>query len=139
MFRTAVVILVTLFIGALIGASFQPPAKVEFVEVPHTKIIYRDAEDPPPAPPAPPLSDECKAALRFANGAVKHAEKVYASGDTQLQIISDARIALFDADSLALIQERQQRLHNSTVGALADLEEAIDLYHSTIKLCKEPE
>jgi hypothetical protein len=139
MLKVLIVFAVIFSIGLCTGWAMKPTSeeRVEFIEVPHTTIVTETAE-PEPAPPAE-LGDACLAAIESADRVARQAEHVYDSGTDQLAIISDARIALFDQDTTELqaITTRQNRLHSSTVGNLAALEEALLAMHQALTTCKE--
>jgi hypothetical protein len=128
-------------IGACTGYNIQPQPEdhVEFIQVPHTVIVTETAKpDPQPVQPAE-LSDACLAAIKSADRVARHAESIFDSGTNQLAIISDARIALFDQDTTELqaITNRQNRLHSSTVGHLALMEESLLAMKRALQTCRE--
>ena len=140
MLKFAIFFVVIFCIGAGFGSQLAPTADVEFIEVPKTKIVYKDpTPDPPPPTPIAQLPESCVYALVYAQKAVDNAEHIYHSGEEQIQIIGNARIALYDESfpDLQLVQENQQKLSNSTVGYLADMEEALSTYETALKKCEE--
>ena len=139
MLKIAIFFVVIFSLGFGFGSKIGPTPEenVEFIEVPHTKIIYRDAETPPT--PVAQLPESCVLALSMAQDIAANAEHIYHSGEEQQQIITDTRIAIYDVNlqTLTTQQEAQQKLSGSLVGYLADMEEDLSTYETTFKNCKE--
>ena len=139
MIRAIIFILVVFGIGAAFGQSLGPGADVEFVEVERTKIVE---VTPAPAPtPVAELPKDCQYALKYTHEAATMAEKVFKSGQDQIQIMSDARLALYSGDpnEIIAIQMAQQELHSKTVGYLADMEEALANLELVLPGCEDLE
>ncbi len=134
-----VCVLLAFGVGSCVGNSTDPTPKVEFVKITKTKIV---TAEPEPAPPAQlVMPDSCVAALRYARQAAAASERMYQSGDTQLDLISDARKALADGSNVALdlnaVEDRQRNLQGNAVGALSNLTEYLYSLERAQTECKE--
>jgi hypothetical protein len=127
------IFLVVLFgLGVIAGNRTASPG-VDFVKVPITKTVHDPA---PPAEVIYKLPPACQDALDAAFVVDTQANIIYDSGTEQLDILTDARIAFAGHGNLTKVQEDQQDLLSSTVGALGDMEEAFASYQGFMKDCE---
>lgn len=119
-------------LGSCYGGSDEPPP--EFIEVPRTKVVEVPAE---PLDPIVLVPESCLLAASYADRISRHADKMYASGDEQLAIISDARKALAEGGDLNAIENRQRRLQGHTVGNLYEVSVILTRFQSAYKECKK--
>jgi hypothetical protein len=100
----------------------------------------RTVHDTAPAPPAvvikTPLNEHCKAALKLSGKMASYADKLYANGDKQLMIISDIRRRLADTGNTTPVEDQQRILLGHEIGALADSQQTLVLFHTEMNLCK---
>lgn len=120
-------------LGSCMGSRFATDSPPEFIEVPKTKIEYRD---PPPPEQVNVFPEACQEAVALADGIARSAEKLYGSGEEQLAILSDGRLYLAAKRNTEPIEMRQRRLHGRTIGDLYDLEEQFARYETAAKECR---
>lgn len=134
--RPGIWITAALIGGFSLGAinASDEPTKVDFIEVPRTKIIHEPAPDPVKVPTIP---QSCLDALAYADDITRAAEAIYRSGQEQLQIIEDGRLTLIRGEPMIEIDRRQRDLHGKTVGDLYDLEEAFAMYDTAEQECEK--
>lgn len=129
-----VMVAVAFIFGSLLGHATTTP-RVDVVKVPHTvvktetKVVTKTK----------PVSAVCVRALDLGDQIFRAAASFDASGTKQLDIITDARVALLDNDTIALgrVLERQNSLQGDTVGYVKNLSEVITEYRSARAQCKE--
>jgi hypothetical protein len=122
-------------LGSCMGSRFATDSSPDIVRLPpKTEIVYRD---PLPPEQVSIFPAACQAAVALADSMARAAEKLYASGEEQLTIISDGRLTLAAKKNMSEIEERQRRLHGKTIGHLYDLEESFARYETAMKECEK--
>lgn len=124
---------VILAFGILLGNMSAPDAKPEFIKVPVTKTITETKE----VKVAAPFPESCHEALRLGEKLANKTNKMYANGNTQLKIISDARMILADGGDLAVIENRQRRFSGRQVGLLSSANEEYQMFTIYLDECKD--
>lgn len=133
--RPGVWITVALISGVVLGgAASSGDSRPEFVEITRTKIVKEPA---PPPVEVEVFPEACQRAVDLAADMARSAEGIYASGEEQLDIYSDTRLAAAAGASTLEIETRQRRLHGKTVGDLFDLEQAFAAYDTATKECEK--
>jgi hypothetical protein len=131
--RALVALVIAFILGILIANATQTP-EVDFVERTKIKTVREPAPDPVEVTVIP---QACLDAVKFAKEIEDAASNMYAFGDKQLEVISDARKALADGGDLATVENRQRALQGHTVGELYTIEEAMYNFEIVYEDCKE--
>jgi hypothetical protein len=125
------VLFVFFVIGLIVDAASegeQPPPIEKVRTVTKTKTIKK-----------PYLSDACRMALEQAGDMAQAAGKIADVGNPQLDILSDARLAIHSKDMRALVKlsDRQTDLSEEATDALSDLLEDANSYDLAAKGCQQ--
>lgn len=134
MFTRLVPLILIFSAGGCVGHSMTDEPPPEFVKVPHTVIVH---DDPPAPKTVYRISSDCLQSLRYAGTITAAADRLYASSEVQLRILSDARRALASDGDLNAIEDRQRNLQGREVGALDKAEESLSRFHMFYDSCKK--
>lgn len=133
---TISITLLSFMLGAQMGHDAADP-KTRVVHVPVDHTVTKVVHDPAPPPEIHNVMPEsCQSALRYERAIARNADRMYARGDRQLAIVSQARMALASNGDLSKVEERQRNLSGALVGNLSDMSEAITLYTESMKNCE---
>jgi hypothetical protein len=127
-------VLIAFLLGSCMGGMTASP-DVEFVEIRQPAETVTVEPEPLPAEVVHPQS--CKDAMRYAERMADEAEQMFALGDRQLDIVSQARLQLADSASLAKVEEAQRDLRSDLIGNLSKLSEATYSYEQAAAECKK--
>ena len=130
----AVVLVLAFALGFWTANIFKEDPDPVFIKVPQTKIIHEPA--PPPERVAY-VPQACLLASRMAGRISKAADKMYNTGDRQLEIISAVREALASGGDISALENRQRRLRSNTIGHLWDASNDLSTFQHFYKDCKE--
>lgn len=132
----AVGIMVIFFAGSIAGARFEPDPdpKIEYIKVPHTKIIHQTETKVVHKG----FTDACKEALDLAN-TITHASEGFDSTSTeQLELLSRSRIAMVEGNmnETSRIITDQNDLDSRTLQYVVTISENLNDYDIAKKECE---
>jgi hypothetical protein len=130
----AVVLLLAFALGVWTANIFKEDPDPVFIKVPQYKIVHDPA---PPAVKLPYVPQACLLASRMAGRISKAADKMYNTGDRQLEIISAVREALASGGDISALENRQRRLRSNTIGHLWNVSNDLTTFQHFYKDCKE--
>jgi len=121
-------------LGGCLGQNMASP-EVEFVKIPVTRTVKEKVTPPPPVEVLV-VPESCLRMAEAAERMNEAANRLYARGREQKDIVGDARIALATNDGLNSIYEAQHRLSSELVGDLYDLSKARTAYDRARANCE---
>lgn len=130
----AIVLLLAFALGVWTANIFKEAPDPVFIKVPQYKVIREPAAPPERVAYVP---QACLLASRMAGRISKAADKMYNTGDRQLEIISAVREALASGGDINALENRQRRLRSNTVGYLSDVSIGLTTFQHFYHDCKE--
>lgn len=130
--RLVIVLALVFGVGSCVGAR-SGETKVEFIEVPRTKVVTAPAPEPETVSVVP---ESCLSVLEYARDIATAAEANYRLSDKQLDILSQARLLLAKGENTSAAELRQRDLMGDTVANLSDLEQAFFYYEKFDAECE---
>lgn len=124
----------TFVVGLLLGGAIsEDDTRVEFIEIPRTKVVEGPA--PPPIETVV-VPESCIKAVALSRDIVDSARGLYRSGEEQVAIVQDGRLFLAAKRNMSEIEERQRKLFGDTTGYIYDLEVTFARYEKARKQCE---
>lgn len=132
---TAIALLGVFMLGGCLGSK-TTETKVDFVEVPKTKIIHEEAP-PPEVHTVYKTPDSCTMAAELTTDVSKAANELYNQGDEQLDIMSDGRVAAWKGTGFSEVENAQRDLMSDTIETLSKMQQDQTELDRALAKCKE--